>query len=218
MALIKCPECGHEMSSLADACPHCGCPARFFGGGVQLKLDDHYVFGRYGGEEIEWRVLDVRDGRALLVTEKVIDRRPYHSAGGDITWSKCSLRAWLNGEFLDSAFDASERSRIAETLVSNPDNPVWGTPGGPDTRDRVFCLSIAETARYYSERYPTEAQQMVHILLESKKGIVFWWWLRSPGHDAANAAFSLFGVDSGSLVGHRVHEVIGVRPALWVNL
>lgn len=23
--LIKCPECGHEVSSYADACPHCGC-------------------------------------------------------------------------------------------------------------------------------------------------------------------------------------------------
>lgn len=24
MALLKCPECGHDMSSLADACPNCG--------------------------------------------------------------------------------------------------------------------------------------------------------------------------------------------------
>lgn len=26
MALIKCPECGKEISSLAKSCPHCGCP------------------------------------------------------------------------------------------------------------------------------------------------------------------------------------------------
>lgn len=24
MALMKCPECGHDMSTLADACPNCG--------------------------------------------------------------------------------------------------------------------------------------------------------------------------------------------------
>ncbi len=26
MALIKCPECGKQMSDKAEACPHCGCP------------------------------------------------------------------------------------------------------------------------------------------------------------------------------------------------
>lgn len=26
MALIRCPECGREVSSLAPACPHCGYP------------------------------------------------------------------------------------------------------------------------------------------------------------------------------------------------
>lgn len=26
MALIKCPECGKEISDLAKACPSCGCP------------------------------------------------------------------------------------------------------------------------------------------------------------------------------------------------
>ena len=26
MALIKCKECGHEMSDHATSCPNCGCP------------------------------------------------------------------------------------------------------------------------------------------------------------------------------------------------
>ena len=26
MALIKCPECGHEISEYADKCISCGCP------------------------------------------------------------------------------------------------------------------------------------------------------------------------------------------------
>ena len=26
MALIRCPECGKEISSKADKCPNCGCP------------------------------------------------------------------------------------------------------------------------------------------------------------------------------------------------
>ncbi len=28
MALVPCPECGREVSTLAAACPHCGAPLR----------------------------------------------------------------------------------------------------------------------------------------------------------------------------------------------
>lgn len=27
MALIKCKDCGHDMSDRASACPNCGCPS-----------------------------------------------------------------------------------------------------------------------------------------------------------------------------------------------
>ena len=28
MALIKCPECGQEISDQATSCPNCGCPMK----------------------------------------------------------------------------------------------------------------------------------------------------------------------------------------------
>ena len=28
MAMIKCRECGKDVSNQADACPHCGCPVK----------------------------------------------------------------------------------------------------------------------------------------------------------------------------------------------
>jgi hypothetical protein len=31
MALVPCPECGRQISTKAEACPHCGCPASQFG-------------------------------------------------------------------------------------------------------------------------------------------------------------------------------------------
>ena len=30
MPLISCPECTKQISDRAEACPHCGLPARFF--------------------------------------------------------------------------------------------------------------------------------------------------------------------------------------------
>ena len=40
MALIKCPECGKEISSLAKSCPNCGCPIEKMktSGTVKIKL------------------------------------------------------------------------------------------------------------------------------------------------------------------------------------
>lgn len=41
MALIKCPECGKEVSDKAVACPNCGCPLSEVvtrGGTVKIKL------------------------------------------------------------------------------------------------------------------------------------------------------------------------------------
>lgn len=41
MALIKCPECGKEISDKAPACIHCGFPLRpFYGGETLTKIDD----------------------------------------------------------------------------------------------------------------------------------------------------------------------------------
>lgn len=30
MAMIKCPECGKEISDMAKSCPNCGCPSEIF--------------------------------------------------------------------------------------------------------------------------------------------------------------------------------------------
>ena len=40
MALIKCPECGKEISDKASACPNCGCPVSEMttGGVVRIKI------------------------------------------------------------------------------------------------------------------------------------------------------------------------------------
>ena len=38
---------------------------------------------QFGGHD--WRVLDVRDGKALLLSDKIIEKRPYHDEYEDVT-------------------------------------------------------------------------------------------------------------------------------------
>lgn len=50
MALIKCPECGKEISDKAAACPNCGCPVADMqtSGKVRIKMPNNIVEGWIG--------------------------------------------------------------------------------------------------------------------------------------------------------------------------
>lgn len=50
MALIKCPECGKEISNKAKACIHCGCPLDEINpsGTVRIKMPNNVVKGFAG--------------------------------------------------------------------------------------------------------------------------------------------------------------------------
>lgn len=50
MALIKCPECGKDVSDKAIACPNCGCPLSEMvtSGVVRIKMPNNIVEGWVG--------------------------------------------------------------------------------------------------------------------------------------------------------------------------
>ena len=118
---------------------------------------DYIIFGHYeqdgdisnGSEPIEWEIVREEDGRMLLISRYILDAQPYNTESTAITWETCSLRAWLNDDFINAAFDASEQARILTVTNSNPDNALWGIEGGNDTEDRVFCLSVEEVLDNY---------------------------------------------------------------------
>ena len=128
------------------------------------KYQNKYVtFGRYeqdgdlsnGEEPIEWKVLDVNEDSALLISKYVLVYKPYEETGGPITWENCTLRRWMNDEFYDEAFSDKDKNFITDYPAINDDNYYSGADGGADTRDKVFCLSLSEIIKYYnSGRWP----------------------------------------------------------------
>ena len=187
---------------------------------------------------IDWLVLDVQDGKALLISKDGLAARPYHGERTGVSWETCDLRAWLNGEFLQDAFTEEEQAAI---LVSKIDNSKyqsfdeWTTNGGNDTEDRLFLLSYKEAKNYlnvgyvaYGKSVRTEAR-MAPTACALQNGAYIsgedrteegkdagWWWLRSPGYGRDTAAFTR---SDGSLHFNSVDRENGcVRPAVWVNL
>jgi len=191
----------------------------------QLAVGDITHFGQY-----DWHVLDVQGGRALLLSEDIIEQRPYNTWHTDVTWEDCTLRAYLNGEFYGK-FSKAERARITLTRNENPDN-TWGrtqdkqfnTTGGNPTDDHIFILSVEDVLQYFpglrllKNSDGNEWSFEVDERLAAKfNGYEIWWCLRSPGGGQFNAAYVN---DDGEvrLTGMSVDAWGGVRPALWLNL
>ena len=181
----------------------------------------------FGGHE--WRVLELRDGRALLLSEYLPESRSYHETGENATWADSNLRQYLNEQFYEG-FAETEREWIHDTLLTNNSNPWYGTSGGQHTTDKVFILSLEEVVEYMgdsgqvqnkshpnNEEWGVEDEYSDGRIAHKADGATSWWWLRSPGADPSCAV----GVDpSGRLNIHGTDagwEEGGIRPALWLT-
>ena len=163
----------------------------------------------------------MKDGKALLISKYALDCQPYNTSYTDVTWETCTLRKWLNNDFINAAFSADEKSMIPTVTVSADKNPDYGTDPGNATEDQVFLLSITEANKYFGsdsagQCKPTE-YAVANGARESDNGNC-WWWLRSPGGIQYSAARVHIGggvYEFGDIVG----SVYGaVRPALWIDL
>lgn len=195
-----------------------------------IGVGDTVYFGLYeqnkddsdGKEPIEWQVLDAKDDKILLISTDILEMIAYHSAWTDITWEYCTLRTWLNGEFLNEAFNTDERRIILTSEIDNSPsqgNGEWDSYSGKDTLDQIFLLSYEEAKKYYPDDITRRCQPTAYAApewSESTDGYIPWW-LRSAGSSQFSAAI----VDSdGSLeYSYEVFaDTAGIRPALWIGL
>ena len=212
------------------------------------------TFGKYeqdnnienGKEDIKWVVLDVQAGKSLLLSKYILDSKPYNNIAVEITWEECSLRKWLNDEFLQTAFSDEEQSAILITEVDNSASQgfyEYSSQGGKDTQDSVFLLSYAEAHKYLDlpdvQRYdkksikaratPTAYAIAQGIKVSTSDPLTedgeyaTTWWLRSPGMSLRYAATVIsFGqLAHGKVEGRSPDDISGrdgIRPALWINL
>ena len=221
--------------------------AVFFFTRPKYKVGDTVTFGTYAGEPIEWQVMeDKGDGTYVLLSVKGLDAKPYNTEWTDLTWETCTLRAWLNSKFYETAFSESEKGKIVLSTVKNPDNKKYHTRGGNTTQDYVYLLSLDEVGRYFhvdpysDDNYQSEALICLPTQTAVKNGAstisqanvdkwqsdykyplkagACWWWLRSPGSGQGHAAYVNFG-GSVSVYGNDVDSTDEcVRPVVCARL
>ena len=164
-----------------------------------------------GPEEIEWTVLAVEDGKAMLISRYLLDVQPYHALQTPVTWRDCGLRLWLNGEFLEAAFPGALKDRLLTTKIldykkTEEENQVV-------SEDLVYVL------------HPTEAS----LLLGNPEGRMCTptaycsamagtqdvnWRLRASG-EASSYAFTVKPLGDYSC--WISDKACGIRPVIWVD-
>lgn len=145
---------------------------------------------------------------------------------------------YSSNSFIGSAFSDSERSAIVTTAVvnktdgnGNNPNPAYPTPGGEDTQDRVFLLSITEItnpaygfADHYKKDDTRVSTNTAYTAAGGKSGSDISgvgegdsWWLRSPGDFTYNASFVIYNGAVDRLGDFATYAYSTVRPAFNLN-
>lgn len=199
-----------------------------------VSVGDTLTLGTYeqdnniynGKEPIVWRVLAVEGGRALVISDKVLDQNHYHPQQTAVTWETCWMRQWLNGEFFASSFTPQEQSRVLLANVPGHVSPYYNTESslksvGNDTQDRVFLLSAVEANLYFADNkariaYPTQYLAAKDPDIESTAQPADWLMRQPHKHRTNTACVSDKGATSNGV--NVSHARSGIRPAMWVSL
>ena len=185
-------------------------------------------------EPIKWRILTESDGKAMILSELMLDSQQYDYDGSrSNNYANSTIRAWLNDTFYNTAFGELQQAIIETTEV---DNSVYSTgySSNPfaceNTFDKVFLLSYRDVVNS-SYGFSTSGNnsrgrekrgsdycraQGLHTYSNGNYGN--YWWLRSPNYNYSYRARYVDG--NGRLGGYNdvKDTYFGVVPALWINL
>ena len=172
----------------------------------KINIGDEIKFGH-----LEWRVLDVQDGKALIISKTSACNSKFDESDGifsKINWENSDIRVYLNDSFLQY-LTGENPDLIIETKVINSKKHLLKTQGGNDTFDKVFLLSIEEAGKYFKN----DSERKLEKDIFSYMG----WWLRSPGESNSKYAYV---DDKGEIIvsGYWITQHKNIRPVMWIKL
>lgn len=175
---------------------------------------------------ISWIVLETDGKTATLISMYGLETKPYHDIRENVAWDTCTLRTWLNDNFLNDAFTAEEQAQLQSVTLMVPSVPDFGVEHSRETIDKVYLLDTDEAERFFTsdeERkcLPTEKALSYNSWFWSQvdeRSNECHWWLRSFG-DSPDCASAV--LDTGDILYEGWHvdsEDVAVRPVIVLLL
>ena len=196
-----------------------------FSDGTNIVSGETYYFKV---EPIRWRILEKKNGTALLLCDSIIDCQRFdynpniYAVKND--YEESTIRAWLNGSFADIAFTEDQKSTILTSTVKLSQST--------SLEDKLFLLSTKEARKSLygfavSARRDDKSRRLK--LTDYARAIGGWmnteeehygdgtWWLRTPRDLTESDADRVLGGSPTSSA--RVNEKdVGVVAAMWIDL
>lgn len=197
---------------------------------TKYEVGDVVKMGRYeqdnetgnGDEEIEWIVIDSKQGKALLVSKYILDQQIYGTKNGtdkiQNQWMNSTLRLWLNNDFYNESFNEQEKKIIMDTETSRQYSVYDKVFILSEEDKREYGLGVAETTTY------ARNQGVFGLYAVGAIGDEGFYWFRPS--DGLTVVSHPSEVLVQTYVEENEEEVvwmdmerddIGVRPAMWIK-
>lgn len=157
---------------------------------------------------IKWRVLDVKDNHALIITKGIFrlmmfDQKDENDYQYVPLWENSILRKRLNEEFLNTYLTEEERKRVLVTNNANNNIKKYDDSivEAHSTDDKVFLLSSEEANTYFAGDEERCCENCT-------------WILRTTTAYSINA-ISYTGEANDFAA---IEDYCCVRPAMWIDL
>ena len=208
-----------------------------------VKFGAWYTYDKTGKskDKLRWHILKKSKNRALLITEDIIDVRPFHNNDEDVSWSDSDLRKWLNDIFYNEAFSEEEKKYIYnykitddlrffnDNFVKKDDDYIRVNNLGK-SNDKVFLLSLLEMIVYFNTAtidkqvlYPSLSRYAENKYKnisnnECNDSICSYWTRNTSSKNGENRADSVDEKGNYNYSYKKVNnDLVGVRPVIWVK-
>ena len=180
-------------------------------------------------EPVTWKVLDIKDHKALLITEKAIEMLPYekfervwsfHTSPSPTSWKNCSLRKELNTRIQAGMLGKDERRLLCLPSPENQIDEKDGVSGTKGTKDLLFILTQQEYEKYFPDNessgcFSTKYALSQYQSRDERPSDITHVWLRNQG-EKKTEAFCCDTLDHARPI--PVNIMLGIRPACWVQI
>ena len=204
------------------------------------KTGDTFEFGKWeqdgknGDEPISWVVIYQDVGKALVLSDKILEYDYFKAGTDDQPYQPClykdsDVRAFLTGDFYNKAFSDAEKSMILTSKITTKYKDEHYNALTYETEDTVFALSRSEAARYVCGvgttvfGLPTKRIEndnpydMSSITPVDGIEKVMSWWLRDMGVDSSKYAAVIYASNTQKSTNDlNVWKKAGIRPAMWI--
>ncbi len=167
-------------------------------------------------EPISWTILNENNGTALIHCDMIIDSQQFDYDEGIYSryYNGSTIRAWLNDNFYNTAFDKLQKEIILTTTVDNSTESTGNQYYCDNSNDKVFLLSYKEYKTYIKNPVMQQKKEATDYAKSQGNNGEGAWWLRSP-YDTVSAYWVKGTAYSGGLI---CRSDYGVVPALNIKL